>query len=85
MYEYGSPHGASHHVHTHGSAAHVSQPSLDHSVVNDLLLHPTLAAKRMSISPGKTLYEPASEARAIYFIHRGQIRSYKIAGNPWAR
>jgi CRP-like cAMP-binding protein len=78
MYEHGSPHGISHHVHTHGSAAHVSHSSLDHSVINDLLLHPTLSAKRMSIAAGKSLYEPASEAKAIYFIHRGQIRSYKI-------
>ena len=78
MYEHGSHHVGSQHPHTNGSAAHANNSPLDHSVINDLLLHPTLAAKRMSIAAGKALYEPASEAKAIYFIHRGQIRSYKI-------
>jgi CRP-like cAMP-binding protein len=48
-------------------------------------LNPLLAAKRMTVAVGRVLYDPATEARAIYFVHRGQIRTYRIEGDSNAR
>jgi len=37
-----------------------------------------LGARRMSVAPGTVLYEPHTGAHNLYFIHRGQIRTYHV-------
>ena len=46
----------------------------------ELLLNPTLESRRMNVAPGKVLYEPSTDARALFFVHRGQIRTYRLEG-----
>jgi CRP/FNR family transcriptional regulator, cyclic AMP receptor protein len=85
MYEHGGSQGASFHSATQGQGNGHSGPSsaTENSLFTELLLNPSLAARRMNVAPGKVLYEPGTDAKALYFIHRGQIRTYKVddAGN----
>src|SRR5207244_3045801 len=68
----------------HGGPNHsVSNPVssgvlIESSPLSELLMNPALAAKRITIAPGKVLYGPSSEARSLFFVHRGQIRTYRI-------
>ena len=50
------------------------------SAFNELLLNPTLDARRMNVAAGTVLYDAGTEARALYFVHRGQIRTYRNEG-----
>ena len=50
----------------------------ENSLFTELLLNPALAARRMNVAPGKVLYETNSEAKTLFFIHRGQVRTYKV-------
>jgi CRP/FNR family cyclic AMP-dependent transcriptional regulator len=43
----------------------------------ELLLNPALGARRMTVAAGKVLYEPSAEAKAVFFVHRGQVRTYR--------
>ncbi len=55
------------------------------SVFAELLANPSLGARRMSIVPGTVLYEPDGPARNLYFIHRGQIRTYHLGDDGAGR
>lgn len=85
MYEHGGSQSASFHSSTQGQGNGHSGPSsvTENSLFTELLLNPALGARRMNVAPGKVLYEPGTDAKALYFIHRGQIRTYKVdeAGN----
>src|SRR5712671_4419100 len=48
------------------------------SLFSELVANPNLGARRMSIAPGTVLYEPHTGAHNLYFIHRGQIRTYHV-------
>src|SRR5690242_6953631 len=48
------------------------------SIFNELVANPNLGARRMSVAPGTVLYEPHAGAHNLYFIHRGQIRTYHV-------
>ncbi len=48
------------------------------SIFSELVANPNLGARRMSIAPGTVLYEPHAGASNLYFIHRGQIRTYHV-------
>ena len=39
---------------------------------------PALGAKRLSVAAGKPLYQPSDPATHLYFIYRGQVRTYRI-------
>ena len=75
-------------AHQHATTGHTPVQSGSLSEVSpfgELLLNPMLSAKRMTVAAGKVLYDPTSEARALYFVHRGQIRTYRIDGNTNGR
>ena len=56
-----------------------SQPlQLSASIFGELVANPNLGARRTSISPGTVIYEPHTGAHNLYFIHRGQIRTYHV-------
>ena len=59
------------------SVAQPASPS-DLSPLSELLLSPSLGARRMTVPVGRVLYESAMAASAVYFVHRGQIRTYRI-------
>jgi len=48
------------------------------SPLAELLLNPALGVRRAAIVAGKALYEPVDPARHLYFIHRGQVRTYRL-------
>ena len=54
----------------------------DESPENSLFAHflenPSLGAKRLLLAPGKALYQPGDDATHLYFIQRGQVRTYRI-------
>lgn len=50
----------------------------EQSVLAELLLNPALGAKRVTLTPGKVLYDTSTDARNVYFVNRGQIRTYRI-------
>jgi CRP-like cAMP-binding protein len=51
----------------------------------EMLLNPALSARRMTVAAGKVLYEPTADAKSLYFVHRGQIRTYRIDGDTNGR
>jgi CRP/FNR family transcriptional regulator len=55
------------------------------SLFNELVANPTLGARRMSVAPGTVLYEPHTPADNLYFIHRGQIRTYHLGDEHYGR
>jgi CRP/FNR family transcriptional regulator len=65
------------------TATQSPQPST--SLFNELLANPNLAARRMSVAPGTVLYEPHTGAHNLYFIHRGQIRTYHVGQDDYGR
>ena len=65
-----------------GASAVQSAPS---SIFSDLLANPSLGARRMSIVPGTVLYDPHTPAKNLYFIHRGQIRTYHLGDDGAGR
>jgi len=55
------------------------------SLFNELVANPHLGARRMSVAPGTVLYEPHTGAHNLYFIHRGQIRTYHVGDQDYGR
>ena len=55
------------------------------SVFNEILANPALGARRMSVAPGTVVYEPDTPAQNLYFIHRGQIRTYVVGNDDYGR
>lgn len=55
------------------------------SPFNELVANPALGARRMSVAPGTVLYEPHTGAHNLYFIHRGQIRTYHVGNDDYGR
>jgi CRP-like cAMP-binding protein len=66
-----SAHVAPHSGHNGGSSAQLS-------ALEELLTNPALGAKRITLAPGKVLYDTSADARNVYFVNRGQIRTYRI-------
>src|SRR5688572_15466035 len=69
------------------SAVHNPQSSQQPapSLFNELVANPNLGARRMSVAPGTVLYEPHTGAHNLYFIHRGQIRTYHVGDQDYGR
>src|SRR4051812_5353178 len=67
--------------------ANAAQPATQSSVslFNELVANPALGARRMSVAPGTVLYEPHTGAHNLYFIHRGQIRTYHVGNDDYGR
>lgn len=65
----------------------MSNPAATLSVnpFNELLANPALGARRTSIAAGTVLYEPHTPAGNLYFIHRGQIRTYHVGNDDYGR
>jgi CRP-like cAMP-binding protein len=55
------------------------------SAFNEILANPALGARRMSVAPGTVLYDPDTVAQNLYFIHRGQIRTYVVGTDDYGR
>src|SRR5258706_8580257 len=55
------------------------------SLFNELVGNPNVGARRMSIAPGTVLYEPETAANNLYYIHRGQIRTYHVGHDHYGR
>ena len=68
----------------HGAPVTPSTP-VSSSVFAELLANPALGARRMSVAAGTVLYEPHSGAHNLYFIHRGQIRTYHPGEDDYGR
>jgi CRP-like cAMP-binding protein len=60
-------------------------PAAPTSLFNELVANPNLGARRMSVAPGTVLYEPHTPANNLYFIHRGQIRTYHVGQDDYGR
>lgn len=90
MYDNGVLRGETHSSPTHGHSnppSHSSHsiPSAEVSPFAELLLNPTLGAKRSTVAPGKVLYEPNSPATSLFFVHRGQVRTYRVEAETSGR
>ncbi len=58
----------------------VSAPrSIHNSFVQNILLDPSLGARERTLPAGTVLYEAASPAQHVHFVHRGQVRVYQSA------
>ncbi len=59
--------------------ADVAMPVIaEPSALLDMLASTPLGAKRITLAPGKMLFEAHSEARSLFFVNRGQVRTYRI-------
>lgn len=67
-------HGTSPHPLNHGPSVVQNEVS----AFNELLLNPTLGARRMNVPAGKVLYDAGVDAGSVFFVHRGQIRTYRV-------
>src|SRR5258708_2718321 len=85
MFEHGNPQRNVSRNHNGTQTSSHSAPQAETSVLAELLLNPALNAKRMNVPAGKVLYEPGAEAKALYFIHRGQVRTYRMDENANGR
>lgn len=85
MYEHGGSHVASFQASTHGTNSHAGSSVAESSLFTELLLNPALGARRSTVAAGKVLYEPNSAAKSLFFIHRGQVRTYKVDGTGSGR
>ena len=87
MFEQGTPQNVSRSHGGHNGTQSASQvtPQNESSVLAELLLNPALNAKRMNVAAGKVLYEPGAEAKSLFFIHRGQVRTYRVDENANGR
>jgi CRP/FNR family cyclic AMP-dependent transcriptional regulator len=65
--------------------AQAAPVSASNSIFNEVLANPALASRRMSVAPGTVLYEPDAPAQNLYFIHRGQVRTYVIGSDDYGR
>src|SRR5258706_804720 len=87
MFEQATPQNVSRSHGGHNGTQSASQvtPQNESSVLAELLLNPALNAKRMNVAAGKVLYEPGAEAKSLFFIHRGQVRTYRVDENANGR
>ena len=53
--------------------------------VDELLSQPALEARQVEATTGTVLFEPATEARHVYFVHSGQVRVYQPGPDSSAR
>src|SRR3954447_11813882 len=60
-------------------------PQTSVSIFAEIVANPALGARRMSVAPGTVLYEPHTGAHNLYFIHRGQIRTYHVGDADYGR
>src|SRR5436305_12513155 len=72
-------------VHTGGGHAPTPTTTNTASLFSELVANPNLGARRMSVAPGTVLYEPHTGAHNLYFIHRGQIRTYHVGQDDYGR
>jgi CRP-like cAMP-binding protein len=54
-------------------------------VVDELLSQPSLEARQTDATTGTVLFEPATPARHVYFVHTGQVRVYQPGPDSSAR
>ncbi len=89
MYDNGVSHGNSQTVPSHNPAQTPAQHSVSNSAevspFVELLLNPALGAKRATVAAGKVLYVPNAAAKSLFFVHRGQIRTYRIEAETSGR
>src|SRR5947199_4383376 len=80
MYDHSGPHVSSHGGSHNGSNGSGSShaPAAESSPFSELLLHPSLGARRITVAAAKVLYDTNSEARYLYFVHHGQVRTYRV-------
>lgn len=74
-----------HPLHTGSSGLPGVSPVTSSSPFAELLANPALGARRTSVPAGTVLYEPHSGAHNLYFIHRGQIRTYLPGEDDYGR
>ena len=55
------------------------------SVFAEVLSNPSLGTRRVNVAAGTVLYEPHTGAHNLYFIHRGQIRTYYPGEDNYGR
>ena len=67
------------------NTANAGPVAAGNSVFNEILANPALGARRMSVAPGTVLYDPDTVAQNLYFIHRGQIRTYVVGTDDYGR
>ena len=53
--------------------------------VDELLSRPALEARQVEATTGTVLFEPATPARHVYFVHSGQVRVYQPGPDGSAR
>ena len=53
--------------------------------VDELLSQPSLEARQLEATTGTVLFEPATPARNVYFVHTGQVRVYQPGPDESAR
>ena len=53
--------------------------------VDELLSQPALEARQVEATTGTVLFEPATPARHVYFVHSGQVRVYQPGPDNSAR
>jgi CRP/FNR family transcriptional regulator len=62
----------------HAGGASASSFDAATTALGELIVQPGLGARRLTVGTGKVLYEPHHEARFLYFVHRGQVRTYRV-------
>jgi len=78
MYEPSSSHSALNHTSHGDNGSSHNHNAAESSALLELLANPALGAKRVSVPPGKVLYETTTDARSLFFVTRGQVRTYRI-------
>src|SRR4051812_45187797 len=53
--------------------------------VDELLSRPSLEARQVEATTGTALFEPATPARHVFFVHSGQVRVYQPGPENSAR
>ncbi len=48
------------------------------SILHEALLSPALGARRVSVAAGSVLYSSEQRPQSVFFLHRGQVRTYRI-------
>ena len=69
----------------HASSNTVVSSPAEVSPFVELLLNPALGARRATVAAGKVLYEPNTAALSLFFVHRGQIRTYRVEAETSGR
>lgn len=53
--------------------------------VTEIFLNPMLPSRRTSVPAGTVFFEPGDAAPMVYFIHRGQVRTYQVGPDGESR